>query len=162
MDLLAYDNALRAEVRGLGGKRLQYKLMHALASVTPQLVDTDYQGLLRSTLRRARRRSLVVWFTHLDAATVQEGLLPVLPVLAERHRVLIVAVTDPDVAAAATRRSARDDLYAAAAAENVLAEHAVARETLRRMGVRVITGAPDRLPGALADEYLELKQTGAM
>ncbi|WP_330184115.1 DUF58 domain-containing protein [Nocardia sp. NBC_01503] len=162
VDLLAYDNALRAEVRGLGGKRLQYKLMHALASVTPQLVDTDYQGLLRSTLRRARRRSLVVWFTHLDAATVQEGLLPVLPVLAERHRVLIVAVTDPDVAAAATRRSARDDLYAAAAAENVLAEHAVARETLRRMGVRVITGAPDRLPGALADEYLELKQTGAM
>ncbi|MEC3958012.1 DUF58 domain-containing protein [Nocardia sp. CDC153] len=162
VDLLAYDRRVRTEVRGIGGKRLQVKLMHALAGLTPELVDTDYQGLLRATLRRARRRSLVVWFTHLDAATVQEGLLPVLPVLAERHRVLVVSVTDPEVAAAATRRSGLDDLYAAAAAENVIAEHAVARETLRRKGVRVIAAAPDRLPEALADEYLELKQTGAL
>ncbi|MEU6579974.1 DUF58 domain-containing protein [Nocardia sp. NPDC046763] len=162
VDLLAYDRRLRTEVRGIGGKRLQIKLMHALAGLTPELVDTDYQGVLRATLRRARRRSLVVWFTHLDAATVQEGLLPVLPVLTERHRVLVVAVTDPEVAAAATRRSGLDDLYATAAAENVIAEHAVARETLRRMGVRVIADAPDRLPEALADEYLELKRTGAL
>ncbi|MCU1640960.1 MAG: hypothetical protein JWN03_1235 [Nocardia sp.] len=162
VDLLAYDRTLRAEVRGVGGKRLQLKLMHALAGVAPQLVDTDYQGLLRTTLQRARRRSLVVWFTHLDAATVQEGLLPVLPVLSRRHRVLIVSVTDPDVAAAAARRSTLDDLYTAAAAENILTEHAVARETLRRMGVRVITESPDKLPAALADEYLELKQTGLL
>ncbi|MFJ4656041.1 DUF58 domain-containing protein [Nocardia sp. NPDC088792] len=162
VDLLAFDRSVRTEVRGVGGKRLQLELMHALAGVTPALVDTDYPGLLRTTLQRARRRSLVVWFTHLDAATMQEGLLPVLPVLTERHRVLVVSVTDPDVAAAAIRRSNLDDLYTAAAAENVLAEHAVARETLRRMGVRVITEAPDRLPEALADEYLELKQTGAL
>ncbi|WP_327142985.1 DUF58 domain-containing protein [Nocardia sp. NBC_01327] len=162
VDLLAYDRILRAEVRGVGGKRLQLKLMHALAGITPQLVDTDYQGLLRTTLQRARRRSLVVWFTHLDAATVQEGLLPVLPVLARRHRVLIVSVTDPDVAAAAAHRSTLDDLYTAAAAENILTEHAIARETLRRTGVRVITESPDKLPAALADEYLELKQTGSM
>ncbi|MTE11955.1 DUF58 domain-containing protein [Nocardia aurantiaca] len=162
VDLLAYDRRLRTEVRGVGGKRLQVKLMHALAGLTPELVDTDYQGVLRATLRRARRRSLVVWFTHLDAATVQEGLRPVLPVLTERHRVLLVSVTDPEVAAAATRRSGLDDLYAAAAAENVIAEHAVARETLRRMGVRVVAASPDQLPEALADEYLELKRTGAL
>ncbi|WP_405487481.1 DUF58 domain-containing protein [Nocardia sp. NBC_00511] len=162
VDLLGYDRRVRTEVRGVGGKRLQIKLMHALAGLTPDLVDTDYQGLLRTTLQRARRRSLVVWFTHLDAATVQEGLLPVLPVLADRHRVLVVSVTDPEVAAAATRRSTLDDLYAAASAENVLAEHALARETLRRKGVRVIAAAPDQLPEALADAYLELKQTGAL
>ncbi|WP_067696638.1 DUF58 domain-containing protein [Nocardia jejuensis] len=160
VDLLAFDRTLRAEVRGLGGKRLQLKLMHALAGVTPNLVDTDYQGLLRTTLQRARRRSLVVWFTHLDAATVQEGLMPVLPVLAERHRVLVVAVTDPEVTAAAARRTG--DLFTAAAAENILNEQAVARETLRRTGVRVITAAPEDLPEALADEYLELKHTGAL
>lgn len=162
VDLLAYDREVRTEVRGIGGKRLQHKLMHALAGVTPQLVDTDYLGLMRATLQRARRRSLVVWFTHLDAATVQEGLLPVLPVLTRRHRVLIVSVTDPDVAAAATRRTGTQDLYTAAAAENIVAEHAVARETLHRTGVRVIAEPPARLPEVLADEYLELKQTGAL
>ncbi|WP_067717901.1 DUF58 domain-containing protein [Nocardia yamanashiensis] len=162
VDLLAYDRRVRTEVRGIGGKRLQLKLMHALAGITPELVDTDYRGLLRATLQRARRRSLVVWFTHLDAAIVTEGLMPVLPVLTDRHRVLVVSVTDPEVAAAASRRSGLDDLYNAAAAENIIAEHAVARETLRRIGVRVIAAAPDQLPGALADEYLELKQTGAL
>ncbi|MGW4356808.1 DUF58 domain-containing protein [Nocardia sp. NPDC004582] len=162
VDLLAYDRRLRTEVRGVGGKRLQLKLMHALAGLTPELADTDYRGMLRATLRRARRRSLVVWFTHLDAATVQEGLRPVLPVLAERHRVLVVSVTDPEVAAAAAHRTGLTDLYTAAAAENVIAEEAVARETLRRAGVRVITAPPDLLPGALADEYLELKRTGAL
>lgn len=162
VDLLAYDRRLRTEVRGVGGKRLQLKLMHALAGLTPELADTDYRGMLRTTLQRARRRSLVVWFTHLDAATVQEGLRPVLPVLAERHRVLVVSVTDPEVAAAAIHRTGPTDLYTAAAAENVIAEEAVARETLRRAGVRVITAPPDLLPGALADEYLELKRTGAL
>ncbi|MBF6135928.1 DUF58 domain-containing protein [Nocardia otitidiscaviarum] len=162
VDLLAFDRELRTEVRGIGGKRLQFKLMHALAAVAPRLVDTDYQALLNATLQRARRRSLVVWFTHLDAAVVQERLLPVLPVLTRRHRVLIVAVTDPEVAAAATRRATVYDLYTAAAAESLVIEHTLTRENLQRMGVRVIAAPPEQLPEALANEYLELKQTGAL
>ncbi|MFC9893210.1 DUF58 domain-containing protein [Nocardia sp. NPDC127579] len=162
VDLLAYDREVRAEVRGIGGNRLQLKLMHALAGVTPALVDTDAPGLVRAVIQRARRRSLVVWFTTLDGAAVEENLLPVLPVLAVRHRVLIVSVTDPEIAAAALRRDRLDDLYTAAAAESVLAERALVQESLRRMGIAVVSAPPERLPEALADEYLELKQSGSM
>ncbi|MET7769247.1 DUF58 domain-containing protein [Nocardia sp. NPDC005366] len=162
VDLLAYDRGVRAEVRGVGGNRLQLKLMHALASVTPALVDTDSAGLVRAALQRARRRSLVVWFTSLDGAAVEENLLPVLPVLAQRHRVLIVSVTDPEIAQAASRRDSLADLYRAAAAESVLAERALVQESLRRKGIAVVAAAPERLPEALADEYLELKQSGTM
>ncbi|MEV0706797.1 DUF58 domain-containing protein [Nocardia aurea] len=162
VDLLAYDREVRAEVRGVGGNRLQLKLMHALASVTPALVDTDSAGLVRAALQRARRRSLVVWFTTLDGAAVEENLLPVLPVLAQRHRVLIVSVTDPEIADAASRRDTLDDLYSAAAAESVLAERALVQESLRRRGIAVVAASPERLPEALADEYLELKQSGTM
>lgn len=162
VDLLAYDRQVRAEVRGVGGKQLQVKLMHAMAGCTPALLDTDTSGLVRAAVQRARRRSLVVWFTSLDGAAVQENLLPVLPVLAQRHRVLIVSVTDPDIAAAAARRSTLSDLYSAAAAETVLAERALVRESLRRRGIDVVAAAPEQLPEALADEYLELKQSGTM
>ncbi|WP_069165321.1 DUF58 domain-containing protein [Nocardia altamirensis] len=162
VDLLAYDRAPRAEVRGIGGKSLQLKLMHALAGITPALVDTDSAGLVRAAIQRTRRRSLVVWFTSLDGAAVAENLLPVLPVLAQRHRVLIVSVTDPDVAAAAARRTTRADLYPAAAAETVLAERALVQESLRRKGIAVVAASPGHLPEALADEYLELKQSGTM
>lgn len=162
VDLLAYDRRARAEVRGVGGRGLQAKLLHAMAGITPALVDTDSAGLVRAAVQRARRRSLVVWFTSLDGAAVEENLMPVLPVLAQRHRVLIVSVTDPDVAAAATRRHDLNDLYAAAAAESVLAERALVQESLRRTGIAVVAASPERLPEALADEYLELKRSGAL
>ncbi|RJO77038.1 DUF58 domain-containing protein [Nocardia panacis] len=162
VDLLAYDRKVRAEVRGLGGKGLQVKLMHALAGVTPALLDTDTAGAVRAAIQRARGRSLVVWFTSLDGAAVQENLLPVLPTLAQRHRVLIVSVTDPEIAAAAQRHDTLDELYAAAAAETMLAERALVRESLRRRGIEVIAAPPDRIAGALADEYLELKGSGSL
>nr|WP_198428808.1 DUF58 domain-containing protein [Nocardia bovistercoris] len=162
VDLLAFDREVRSEVRGIAGRRLQMGLMHAMAGITPALVDTDSAGLVRATLQRARRRSLVVWFTTLDGAAVEENLLPVLPVLAQRHRVLIVSATDPDIVRAASRRTTLSDLYHAAAAESVLAERALVQEALRRRGVAVVAAGPAQLPEALADEYLELKQSGAM
>ncbi|MEU4315180.1 DUF58 domain-containing protein [Nocardia sp. NPDC024068] len=160
--LLAYDRRVRAEVRQATGKGLPPKLMHALAGVTPALVDTDTEGLVRAVVQRARRRSLIVWFTSLDSAAVTENLLPVLPVLAQRHRVLIVSVTDPDVAAAAADRTGLRSLYRAAAAEVRIAEHAVLQESLRRSGIAVVAASATDLPEALADEYLELKQSGAL
>ncbi|MEU1984673.1 DUF58 domain-containing protein [Nocardia sp. NPDC019395] len=160
--LLAYDREVRTEVRGGTGRGVQPKLMHALAGVFPALVDTDAEGMVRAAVRRARRRSLIVWFTSLDGAAVTENLLPVLPVLAERHRVLIVSVTDPEIAAAATDRDGLPALYRAAAAESRIAEQAVLQESLRRMGVAVIAAAGPDVPGALADEYLELKQSAAL
>lgn len=160
--LLAYDRAVRAEVRTGIGRGVQPKLMHALAGVTPALVDTDAEGLVRATIQRARRRSLIVWFTSLDSAAVTENLLPVLPVLAERHRVLIVSVTDPELAAAAAGRGDPPGLYRAAAAESRIAEQAVLQESLRRRGIAVVAAAGADLPAALADEYLELKQSAAL
>ncbi len=159
VDLMAYDRRVRAEVSGVGGNQLPLKLMHTLAGVTPQLVDTDTDGLVRTVISRVRRRALIVWFTSLDGPTVTEHLLPALPTLTRRHRVLIVSVTDPDIAVAAGDRA---QVYTAAAAETVLAERALVQESLRRRGVAVVAAAPDRLPEALADEYLELKQSGSL
>ncbi|HLS78572.1 MAG TPA: DUF58 domain-containing protein [Nocardia sp.] len=162
VDLLAYDRRVRAEVRGARGARLQPQLMHAMAGIVPTLTDTDCAGLVRAVLERARRRCLVVLFTGLDAAVVEENLLPVLPVLAHRHRVLVVSVTDPDLAAAAAGRDGFAQLCLAAAAETAVAERELVRESLRRSGIAVVAAAPDRVPGALADEYLELKRSGSL
>ncbi|NKY49888.1 DUF58 domain-containing protein [Nocardia vermiculata] len=162
VDLLAFDREVRAEVRGVRGKAVQSTLMHALSGIVPALADTDTPALVRTAVRHTRRRSLVVWFTSLDGAMVEENLLPVLPVLTKRHRVLIVSVTDPEIAAAAKRRDTIGTIYAAAAAEHLLAERAIVRETLQRRGIDVVAAAPERLPEALADEYLELKRTGAL
>ena len=49
-----------------------------------------------------------------------------------------------------------------AAAEEARLDRALAAESLRRTGVTVITAGPEDLPGALADEYLELKRAGTV
>ncbi|GAA5046810.1 DUF58 domain-containing protein [Nocardia callitridis] len=162
VDLLAYDSVPRAEMRGVGGKNLPTKLMHAMAGLTPTLVDTDIAAMVRAALQRARRGSLIVWFTTLDHATVEENLLPALPALQQRHRVLIVSVTDPDIAEAATRRETLDDLYTAAAAETILTDRAQAQDSLRHKAIAVITTTPTHLPDALADEYLERKRSATL
>ncbi|WP_040787901.1 DUF58 domain-containing protein [Nocardia paucivorans] len=160
--LLAYDRRVRCEVSAENGRGLQPKLMHALAGVTPALVDTDTGGLVREAVHRSRRRGLLVWFTGLDGVAAAENLVPVLPMPARRHRVLIVSVTDPEIAAAADDRTDLDAIYRAAAAETRLAEQALVQESLRRMGVSVVAATPERLPEVLADEYLELKRSGAV
>ncbi|MBO0854124.1 MAG: DUF58 domain-containing protein [Nocardia sp.] len=162
VDLLAFDRRVRAELRGVRGKAVQPKLMHALSGIVPALVDTDTTAMVRTAIGHTRRRGLVVWFTSLDAAVVEENLLPVLPVLASRHRVLLVSVTDPEIAAAAQRRDDFAEVCGAAAAEHLLAERDLVRETLRRRGIDVVAAAPDRLPEVLAEEYLELKRAGAL
>ncbi|MCX4096566.1 DUF58 domain-containing protein [Nocardia sp. alder85J] len=162
VDLIAYDRSVRAEVRGASGRGVQPTLMHALSGVVPALVDTDTAGLVRTAIRYARRRSLVVWFTSLDGALVEENLLPVLPILTARHRVLLVSVTDAELTAAAGTRGTTAEVFTAAAAESALAERALVRETLRRRGVEVIAADAEQLPGLLGDEYLELKQSGAV
>ncbi|GGK54968.1 DUF58 domain-containing protein [Nocardia camponoti] len=161
VDMLAFDEEVRAEVSGVSGTRLVGKLMHSLAPLVPRLVDSDTNALVRTIISRLRRRALIVWFTSLDPATVNEHLLPALPTLAKRHRVLIVSVADPDIAAAARDRTSADAIYQAAAAESVLSDRAMAAESLRRMGIAVITAAPEHLPEAIADEYLELKSAGS-
>ena len=76
VDLLAVDRAVRAAVEGAGRDELLARIVDAMAVLEPALVETDGPAGRREVLRRSRRRSLVVLFTTLDAAALQEGLLP--------------------------------------------------------------------------------------
>ncbi|MFH5208805.1 DUF58 domain-containing protein [Antrihabitans sp. NCIMB 15449] len=162
VDLLAYDREVRAEVLGITGKRLQHRLMHAMAPLTPRLDETDCRGLVEAALLRTKRRSLVVWCTSIESGYPAADLLPAVRTLAHRHHVLMVSVGDPEVTALAGRRDDAAALYSAAAAERAIARRDLVGETLRRIGVKVVAAEPERLPAALADEYLELKRVGTM
>ena len=131
-----------------------------MAPLEPSLVETEARGLVAQVLRRARRRSLVVLFTGLDAAPVEAGLLPVLSSLTARHRLMVATVADPRVAEMAQGRESASAVYEAAAAERTLAERRYVTGLLARRGVEVVDALPDDLPPALADRYLALKASG--
>ncbi|MEV7451405.1 DUF58 domain-containing protein [Streptomyces nigra] len=162
VDLLAYDRRVRALVQGRTARDVLPSLVDAMATLEPELLETDARGLTSTALRTAPRHSLIVLLTALDAAPIEEGLLPVLPPLTRRHTVLLASVADPHIASMAKARGDTDAVYEAASAAQAQAERHRTAEQLRRHGVTVVDAAPDDLAPALADAYLALKTAGRL
>lgn len=162
VDLLAYDRRIRAQVQGRSAGDLLPALVNSFALLEPELVETDARGLSATALNSAPRRSLIVLLTSLDAAPIEEGLLPVLPQLTQRHTVLVASVADPHIQQMSSSRGGIDAVYDAAAATQSQAQRRRAAEQLQRHGVTVVDAAPDDLAPALADAYLALKAAGRL
>ncbi|MFZ4302683.1 DUF58 domain-containing protein [Streptomyces cinereoruber] len=162
VDLLAYDRRLRAQVQGRSAGDVLPAVVDALAPLEPELVETNARGLAATTLSRAPRRSLIVLLTSLDAAPIEEGLLPVLPQLTQRHTLLVASVADPHIARMAANRGTLEGVYEAAAATQTQSQRARTSDQLRRHGVTVVDATPDNLAPALADAYLALKAAGRL
>ncbi|MBB5111739.1 DUF58 domain-containing protein [Micromonospora echinospora] len=163
VDLLAADTEIRARVTGSGRPALLARLVEAVAPLEPTLAETDFELIAGEVLRRERQRSLVVLFTALEAGAIGEGLLPVLPRLATRHRVVLAAGSDPVLTGLATATPAGpDDPYTAASAWRALAERDRVRAALSRYGVTVVDVPAHRLAPAVADTYLRLKSLGQL
>ena len=162
VDLLAFDRAPRAAVEGAGRTDVLRRTVDALSLLEPALVEADGRRLVGEVLRRARRRSLVVLFTSLDTAALEEGLLPHLASLTSRHTVVLAAVADPRVEAMAAGRGTPEAVYDAAAAERARAERRRLTALLRRRGVEVVDASPEHFAPAVSDAYLSLKAAGRL
>ncbi|MER6777003.1 MULTISPECIES: DUF58 domain-containing protein [unclassified Streptomyces] len=162
VDLLAHDRRTRAQVQGRAAGDVLPAFVNAMATLEPELVETDARSLVSTILRNAPRRSLVVLLTGLDAAPTEEGLLPLLPLLTQRHTVLLASVADPRVEEMTRSRGTLDAVYEAAAGTQSQASRRRTADQLSRHGVHVVDATPDTLAPALADAYLSLKSAGRL
>ncbi|BCQ06916.1 hypothetical protein JMUB5695_00330 [Mycobacterium heckeshornense] len=160
VDFLAHDRMTRAAVFGASRTEVLAQLVDALAPLEPALLESDWHAMVSAILLRVRRRALVVLLTDLNAAALDEGLLPVLPQLSAKHQVIVAAVADPRVDQLAAGRSDAAAVYDAAAAERARNDRRAIAARLRRGGVEVVDAPPEELAPALADRYLTMKATG--
>jgi len=162
VEMIAADRRVRAHVIGVGRSDVLPALTSAMAVLDAELIESDAGLMAATVLGIARQRCLVVLLTDLNAAAIEEGLLPRVPALAARHRLLVAAVADPRIDEMAAARGDAAAVYGAAAGERARAERARISARLRRRGVEVVDAPPDRLPAALADAYLNLKAAGRL
>ncbi|MGD6745101.1 DUF58 domain-containing protein [Streptomyces sp. BH106] len=162
VDLLAYDRRTRALVQGRTAGDVLPALVNAMAPLEPELIETDARGLTATALHTAHRRSLIVLLTSLDAAPIEEGLLPVLSRLTKRHTVVLASVADPKIESMTSARGTTEAIYDAASAAQAKAERLRTAEQLTRHGVTVVDATPSELAPALADAYLSLKSAGRL
>ncbi len=162
VDLVAGDRRVRARVKGAGSRDVTPQLQDVLADLDPVLAEADWPMLTGAVSTLGRQRALVVLLTPLEPSAVEEGLLPVLPVLVARHRVVLASVRDPALDRLAEGRDGVEDVYGAAAAAQELRRRRRTRDVLARLGVDVVDVSAERLPPVLADHYLALKARGLL
>jgi uncharacterized protein (DUF58 family) len=163
VDFLAYDRRTRAQVRSSGKGSQVGRIVEAMAPLEAELVESDPAGLVGTVLgTQGRARKLVVLLTDLNAAALEEGLLPRLPALTARHLLMVAAVRDPAVDEMARERGSAEAVYRAASAERTLDERRRITAELRRLGVEVVDADPEHIAPALADAYINLKAQGRL
>lgn len=162
VDLIAGDRMVHRRVVGAPRTTLMSDLVTAMAPLEPALVEADWTMLCTEVSKVSRQRALVVLLTPMEPAAVEESLLPPLAALAQRYQVVIGSVSDPLLDEMAQRRDDAREIYDAAAASRTLALRGRTASALRRLGVDVVDAEPDKLPAALADQYLLLKSRGLL
>jgi uncharacterized protein (DUF58 family) len=156
--LLSFDDEVRAFVSPSSGAGGQRRLIKATYALEPRLVESDYDGALRTLATRVRKRSLTVLFTQvIDEAAARSmlrrtrGLLPV-------HLPLVVLLRDTEVEGLLSQNGqGLEDLCVKGAAAEELRKRAGFARELRSAGVHVLdVRAPDLTP-SLVNRYLEIK-----
>jgi uncharacterized protein (DUF58 family) len=162
VDVVAGDRRIRSRLRLAGARDATSRLEDAFAGLHPEISEADWTALAGAVQAFGRQRALVCLLTPLEPSAVEEGLLPVLPVLVAHHRVVLASVRDPELERMAVARQGLDEVYAAAAAEQTLARRRATAGLLETLGVHVLDVPADDLPPALADHYLSLKAQGLL
>ncbi|MCH8564470.1 DUF58 domain-containing protein [Nesterenkonia sp. LB17] len=162
VDYFSFDRGVSSQARsGMRGDLL-HQMAEAMSTVEPRLVEADFSQLPGQIRMISSQRSLLVVLTSLDSGSLEEGLLPVLPALSQRHLVVLAAVRDPELDRRARARETTGEVYRAAAAERALIEKEALRRQLASLGVEVVEATPHQLPPQLADTYIRLKASGRL
>jgi uncharacterized protein (DUF58 family) len=162
VDTVAYDRRVRARIQGVSGAELLARTVDALATVEPELLETDWTTVPAQVRAISSQRSLVVLVTTAESEGSARSLLSVLPQLTRRHVVVVASVIDPAIRAEAQQRRGRSEVYRAAAAERALLDSERVAAAIRLQGAEVVSAPPSELPLALTDRYLALKAAGRL
>jgi len=161
--LLAFDDSIRAFVPPQRESVAVKKMRTALSALDATSTEPDYASAFRLLATRQRRRALLVFFTDVVDARTARTLVSYATRAAQRHVLVLVAIQNEALLAAA--RPGDDGalaLYRSAAAEELVREREEALTRMRRAGVSVLDVPPSRMAAAVIDQYLEIKSRGAL
>jgi uncharacterized protein (DUF58 family) len=151
---VAFDDQIRRRLppRRAGGEAV----VEALYDIEPRAVESDYELAFHAL--EGSKRSLVILLTDLLDEAAARSMLDAVPVLARRHAVVVASCADPDLEALVrTEPVDTADVYATAAALDLLDERAAVAALLRRSGADVVEAKPSALGAACVQVYLRAK-----
>jgi uncharacterized protein (DUF58 family) len=161
--LLAFDDSIRAFVPPQRESVAVKKMRTALSALDATSTEPDYAAAFRLLATRQRRRALLVFFTDVIDERTARTLVSYATRAAQRHVLVLVAIqNDALLAAARPGDGGALALFRSAAAEELVREREEALARMRRAGVSVLDVPPSRMAAAVINRYLEIKARGEL
>jgi uncharacterized protein (DUF58 family) len=159
--LLTYGRAVQQQLLpGAGPSHLRV-LIDQLSRVRAEPAEANHLMAATCLKQMQRRRALVVWITEVaDSAGLPEIAAAAID-LVRRHLVLLVLLHHPELdELAASQNSNVEQMYRAAAAQEMLDRRRAVVAKLRQQGVLVVEAPPGEVGLRAINSYLEIKAKG--
>lgn len=161
--MIAFDDEVRAFVAPQRGAAALRSLRATMSGLDATLTEPDYASAFRTLATRQRRRALVIFFTDVIESRAARAFIAYAGRAAQRHAVVIVAMQNEAlIAAAQPSTEGALALFRSAAAEELIHERAEALARMRQAGLTVLDVAPSKMAVAVVNRYLEIKARGSL
>jgi uncharacterized protein (DUF58 family) len=157
--LLAYGQSVQQRVPLGRGAAQMRQLMESLAQVRGESGEADHLNAAVNLNRIQPRRSLILWITDVAETSMRPEVIDGAAHLLRRHLVLFVAMRQTEMIALAARAPAdRRQMFAVAAAQELVHRRMILMAQLREQGALTLETAPEHLTAAVLNRYLDVKE----
>jgi uncharacterized protein (DUF58 family) len=156
--MLCFSDQVHSYLPPRGGASQMNRLLQAGFDQFPRMVESRYDDAFLYLSNHCKRRSLVVFTTNVIDEVNANQIVDYLSNLTGRHLPLGVLIRDRQMFAAAdSPDGGPHQMYAAAAAADILLWRHERIVELQHRGVLVIDAFPEDLAAPMVNEYLKIK-----
>jgi uncharacterized protein (DUF58 family) len=147
---------------GAGSSHLRL-LIDLLSQTRSEAAEADHLNAVARLKTAQRRRGLIVWITELVDSAGRPELVTAAAELVRRHLVVLVLLKHPELEELAARTpKKKDEMFHAAAAQEMLERRRATIAQLERQGVLIVETTAAEVGVNAVSKYLEVKAEGLL
>ncbi len=137
------------------------KIIELLYRQETDFLETDYEALFATLMRRISRRSLFLMFTNFETLSSLRRQLHFLRKISQKHLLVIIFFENTELSKVIQQpaRTAREISVKAVAQQFALEKKQIVKE-LHRHGIHAVLTPPEKLTVNTINTYLQLKSRG--
>jgi len=157
--LLVYGQHVQQRVLPGRGPAHLRQIVEALAQARTEGSEADHLRATATLNRWQPRRGMILWITDLAESAMRPEVIDGAMQLLHRHVLLFVAMAQPDVTAIAQARPKNvEQMFRAAAAQELTTRREVLLARLREQGALTLDLNPAYVTAAVLNQYLKVKE----
>jgi uncharacterized protein (DUF58 family) len=161
--LLSYGRRVQQQLLPGNGAGHLRMMINLLSQVRSEGAEANHLQAASRLKNLQRRRGLVIWITEIAESAGRPEVVSAVAELVRRHLVVLVLLEHPELDALATREPKNaEEMFASAAAQEMLERRRETIAKLRQEGVLVVETIPAEVGANAVSKYLEVKAQGLL